>query len=57
MTRVTGLQVALRAFVVLLDGWREQFGPREYAVLLDLLVCVLEREVERQKRTRRRWAE
>jgi hypothetical protein len=48
--RVTGLQAALAGFAGQLDRWRDQFGPREYAVLLDLLARRLERELERADR-------
>ncbi len=48
--RVTGVQAALAGFAGQLDRWREQFGPREYAVLLDLLGRRLERELERAER-------
>jgi hypothetical protein len=43
------MQAALRAFVALLDAWREQFGPREYEVLLDLIAGHLERELAEPK--------
>jgi hypothetical protein len=45
--RVTGVQAALAGFAGQLDRWREQFGPHEYAILLDLLRRRLERELER----------
>ena len=55
MTRVTGTQAAVAAFVALLDAWRLQFSPREYAVLVDLLARRLDRELERDRRARGRW--
>lgn len=53
--RVTGVQAALVAVVALLEVWREQFSPREYVVLLDLLARHLDDELERQRRARGRW--
>lgn len=47
--RVTGVQAAFAALVALLDAWRTQFSPREYAVLLDLLARRLEHEREREQ--------
>ena len=41
---VTGLQAAQVGVVRLLEGWRAQFGPREWAVLLELLTRWLEAE-------------
>jgi len=41
---VTGLQAAQLGLVRQLKAWRGQFGPREYATLLDLLVRWLEAE-------------
>jgi hypothetical protein len=55
VTRVTGTQAAVAAFVALLDAWRLQFSPREYAVLVDLLARRLDRELERDRRARGRW--
>jgi hypothetical protein len=54
-TRVTGLQATLVGFVALLEAWRQQLGPREFAVLLDLLVRRLQHELERQGPGGRRW--
>jgi hypothetical protein len=47
--RVTGVQAALAAFVALLDAWRAQFSPHEYAVLLDLLARRLTHELAREE--------
>ena len=44
MTHVSGLQTAQLGLVRLLEAWRQQFSPREFATLLDLLVRWLERE-------------
>jgi hypothetical protein len=41
---VSGLQTAQLGVVRLLEAWRGQFGPREYAVLLDLLARWIESE-------------
>jgi hypothetical protein len=41
---VSGLQTAQLGVVRLLEAWREQFSPREYAVLVDLLARWLEAE-------------
>lgn len=48
--RVTGLQAALAGFVALLDAWRAQFSPEEFAVLLDLLARRLEYDLHREER-------
>jgi hypothetical protein len=53
--RVTGLQAALIGFVALLEAWREQLGPREYVVLLDLLARRVQQELERQGPGRGWW--
>jgi hypothetical protein len=47
MSHVSGLQAAQVGLVRLLETWRQQFSPREFAVLLDLLVRWLEREAPR----------
>jgi hypothetical protein len=52
--RVTGLQAALAALVAELERWRDQFGPREYAALLDVFGRWLEQERERAGRACRR---
>jgi len=44
---VTGIQAATVAHAALLDTWRAQFSPEEYAVLLDLFARQLENERER----------
>jgi hypothetical protein len=54
--RVTGLQFAVAAFAAFLRVAQELFSPREYVVLLDLLSRRLQHELERQRRSRRRWA-
>jgi hypothetical protein len=41
---VSGLQTAQLGLVRLLEAWRWQFSPREYAVLLDLLARWIEAE-------------
>jgi hypothetical protein len=53
---VTGLQFAVAAFAAFLRVAQELFSPREYVVLLDLLSRRLQHELERQRRSRRRWA-
>jgi hypothetical protein len=45
---------ATLALARLLEGWRVQFSPREFAVLLDVLGRRL--ELERGERARKRWA-
>jgi hypothetical protein len=47
MTHVSGLQAAQVGLVRLLETWRSQFSPREFATLVDLLVRWLEREAPR----------
>jgi hypothetical protein len=47
MTHVSGLQAAQVGLVRLLESWRSQFSPREFATLVDLLVRWLEREAPR----------
>ncbi len=54
--RVTGLQAAQVSLSAQLHGYREQFTPREYAVLLDLLLRLFDRERCRHTRALRRWA-
>ncbi len=48
--RVTGLQAAHASLAAQLDLFAAQFSPREFAVLLDLLSRVLERERRRHAR-------
>jgi hypothetical protein len=43
-SRATGLQAAQVAHSALLDAWRRQMSPREYATLLDLLGRRVDRE-------------
>jgi hypothetical protein len=50
---VTGLQAATLAVARLLEGWREQFSAREFAVLLDVLGRRLELERDEPARKRR----
>jgi hypothetical protein len=50
--RVTGLQAATLGTSVLLEAWRQQFGTREYAALVDLLWRVLSAERDRLAGTR-----
>jgi hypothetical protein len=45
--RVSGLQAAQVGVVSMIEAWRQQFGPREFAVLVDLLARWLERECRR----------
>jgi hypothetical protein len=52
----TGLQTAHLGLVSLLERWREQLSPREYAVLVDLVGRYLDVERERNARAMRRWA-
>jgi hypothetical protein len=56
MSRTTGLQVAHVGLVALLERWREQLSPREYATVIELLSRYLEVERERNERALRRWA-
>jgi hypothetical protein len=54
--RISGLQATQAQFQAQLNACREQFGPREYAVVLDLLARQLERERRRAARWLRRVA-
>jgi hypothetical protein len=45
--RVTGLQAAQLSVRAQLEAWRQAMGPREFAVLVDLLVRMLEAEQRR----------
>jgi hypothetical protein len=52
--RVTGLQASHLGVIAALEAWRNQFSPREWAVLVDLLARWLEAERHRLEGTR--WA-
>jgi hypothetical protein len=54
--RVTGVQVAIALFDATLVTLKAQLGPREWVVLLDVLRRRLDRKLELEQRTRRRWA-
>lgn len=54
--RVTGLQTAHAGIVAMLERWREQLPPRDYAVLTELVARWLELERQRNEQARRRWA-
>jgi hypothetical protein len=56
VTHTTGLQVAHAGLSALLQRWRQQLSPAEYAVLLDLIWRWLEVERARTERSNRRWA-
>jgi hypothetical protein len=56
VTRTTGLQVAHAGLAALLERWRQQLSPQEYATLIDLLGRWLEVERKRVERSHRRWA-
>jgi hypothetical protein len=49
MTHVTGLQAAQVGLASLLENWRREFSPREFAVLVDLLMRLLEREARERR--------
>jgi hypothetical protein len=53
--QTTGLQVAHAGLAALLERWREQLSPREYALLLELLSRWLAVKRKRNERARRRW--
>jgi len=51
---LTAAQVIPVGIVAELEAWRDQLGPREWAVVLDVVGRWLERE--RSERALRRWA-
>jgi hypothetical protein len=53
---VTGLQVAFVGTIASLERWRGDMPPRQYVVLLDLLLRWLENELGRLEPSRQRWA-
>jgi hypothetical protein len=54
--RVTGVQAAIVALAVLLDGWAAQMCAREFAVILDLAARLIEARRDRAERAARRCA-
>ena len=50
------MQVAHAGLTALLERWREQFSPREYAVLLGLISRYLDSERDRTERALKRCA-
>jgi hypothetical protein len=52
---MTGVQAAQLGLVAQVEAWREHLGPREYAVLIDLVGRWFDEERRRIQFAFRRW--